>query len=75
MSEAPRKIIVRAMPQKQRIDEELKDDALVLEEEGVVARDSIFERGKSLKPVRGCFGEELANKVGLYENVCYARCR
>ena len=63
------------MPQKQRVNDELKDDALVLVEEGVVARDSIFERLKSLKPVRGCFGEELANKESLYENVCYDRCR
>jgi hypothetical protein len=54
------------MPDKQRIDEDLKDDALVLVEEGVVASDSSFKLLISFKPVRGCFDEKLASKVGLY---------
>jgi hypothetical protein len=54
------------MPEKQRIDEQLKHDALVLAEEGVVARDSCLKLLTSIKPVRGCFEEKLASKVGLY---------
>ena len=40
-----------------------------MDEEGFSLLDSIFERGKRAKPVRGCFVEELAKKVGLYVNV------
>ena len=54
------------MPDKQRIDEELKNDAVVLAEESVVARDSCFKLWTSFEPVRGCFEEKLASKVGLY---------
>ena len=40
-----------------------------MDEEGTFPLDSIFERGKGAKPVRGCFVEELSKKVGLYVNV------
>ena len=40
-----------------------------MDEEEVSLLDSIFELGKHVKPLRGCFLEELAKKVGLYVNV------
>ena len=65
-----RKISVRTIfVEKQRVDEKLKDHALIMDEEGTFPLDSIFELGKRAKPVRGCFVEELAKKVGLYVNV------
>ena len=40
-----------------------------MDEEETILRDSIFELGKRANPLRGCFVEELANKVGLNVNV------